>query len=142
MTQNLQLFPIRAPIGTNVNGQVFMTPEFFRALNVVNTDIDNVVASDRVKSGTQVINCGEIGRFSNESSIFVAEPKVQSNSRIFTTLRRIQTSNHSIDEVLFDNITTMALNIISGSGFTLMVLCNNGSLYGEYSVDWSLSYGD
>lgn len=54
MSQVLQLFPIRAPIGSvTVNGQslpVYMTPEFYRALNVVMTRLgsstDSSVAGD------------------------------------------------------------------------------------------------
>jgi hypothetical protein len=98
--------------------------------------------TNKIYYGQTTVDCGAIGTFNSITSQFVSVPTLPTGAKVNATIRGVATADHTIDEIVNDNIDVRVSGITAASGFTLNVLCLNGSIYGDYIIDWSYSNGN
>jgi hypothetical protein len=105
----------------------------------VSTAISNATLSAGAGSnGTTTINTGTAGTHTNSFSyIITGQTSILTTSKLSAEFNlSTGTSDHSIDEVIIDDVQVWAGNIIAGVSFTIYITQRTGTLYGNYIVDW------
>lgn len=72
-------------------------------------------------------------------TLAVANTAITANSLVIAYIAATDTTDHSIDEALIEDIRVVAGNVVAGVGFDIMAYCANGT-WGKYKINYTIKY--
>lgn len=90
-------------------------------------------------SGQATVDAGAIGTVTNEVVHTVTGQTgiLAATSEVDAWISPKATTHHSVDEHRVDQLKVDAYDIVDDTGFSISLRCENGSLYGEWTVSWA-----
>lgn len=90
-------------------------------------------------SGQTTINAGAAGTMTNEVVVSITGQAgiLAASSEVDAWLQPKATTDHSVDEHRIDQLKVDAYNIVDATGFDISLRCENGPLYGEWTIGWA-----
>lgn len=85
------------------------------------------------------IDFGAATQTQHNVTLTVNDANITANSLIIVSIAATETTDHSIDEALAENINVIAGNVVAGVSFDIMAFCDSGT-YGKYKVNYSIKY--
>jgi len=70
------------------------------------------------------------------NAVVTGQASILSGSLVEGWLSGAATSNNLNDAGFADPLDVFAGDIVAGTGFTVYVMCRNGSAFGQYVVNW------
>jgi hypothetical protein len=84
-------------------------------------------------TGTTTVN---FGSGSTDTTATVSAPGISGTSMVEAWIFPSATATNTVDNHWFDDLTVIAGNIQSGTGFTIYAKCNTGKAHGTFTIGW------
>lgn len=94
---------------------------------------------DQIHTGIAEIDFGAITENNFNASIVISNTNITASSVILVTVAPYETSDHSFDEILVEDINLIPSNLDAGVGFEIQAYCNT-STYGKFKVNYAIKY--
>jgi len=88
-------------------------------------------------SGTTTVDFGAYPGKDMTSIDITGQTDILSGSLVEAWLFPADTTDHTVEEHIYEDIKIIAGNVIAGTGFTIYAVSGNTLLYGQYSVAWA-----
>lgn len=100
------------------------------------------IAASGPTTGVATLNFGSGSGASDNPNTSIAvtgQTLIAAGSLIDAWIRLEATTQHTVDEILYENIQCYIGDIVPGTGFTIYGVVPEGSTYGDFNVNWSWS---
>jgi hypothetical protein len=94
---------------------------------------------DQIHTGVAELDFGAITENNFTASITIANTNITASSVILATIAPYETSDHSFDEILLEEINLIPSNLDAGVGFEIQAYCST-STYGKFKVNYAIKY--
>ena len=111
------------PIEIGINGD-----QYFRSGTKV-----SVTSGESTIKGSVLVDFGE--GLSTVSTV-VFDPRISNTHQIGVEMSTLPTSDHPLEDLLYDPIRVAAYNIIGGIGFSVIAQMDNAVANGTYNINW------